>query len=49
MFLFSSLFAYKPDGNLLLMNRVKTNESHFRLWYKQLVISHEDSIIVDFI
>lgn len=39
----------KPKGNLLLMNRTKTNESHFRLWYKQLVISHEDGIIVDLI
>lgn len=30
------------------MNIIKTNESHFLLWCKQFVISHEDSIIVDF-
>lgn len=40
--------ACEPEGNLLLMNVIKTNESHFLLWYKQFVISHEDSIIVDF-
>lgn len=48
MLLFCSLCACKAEGNLLLMNIIKTNESHFPLWYKQLVISHEDSIIVDF-
>lgn len=48
MFLFCSLCARESHGNLLLMNIMKTTESHFLLWYKQLVISHEDSIIVDF-
>lgn len=48
MFLFCSFCACEPEGNLLLMNIIKTNESRFLLWYKQLVISHEDSIIVDF-
>lgn len=49
MLLLYSLCAREPEENLLLMNRIKTNESHFLLRYKQLVISHEDSIIVDFI
>lgn len=43
------LHACKAEGNLLLMNIIKTKESHFPLWYKQLVISHEDGIIVDLI
>lgn len=36
-------------GNLLPMNIIKTNEGRFLLWYKQLVISHEDSIMADYI
>lgn len=44
-----SLHACKAEGNLLLMNIIKTKESHFPLWYKQLVISHEDGIIADLI